>query len=78
MGRYIRQTDNLNSILTTQYKTNMGLFDFFTKEHKEDLDKGLEKTKTGFFSKLTRAIAGKSKIDEEGPIAWKRPSYLLM
>jgi fused signal recognition particle receptor len=43
----------------------MGLFDFFTKQHKEDLDKGLEKTKQGFLSKLTRAIAGKSKIDEE-------------
>jgi len=43
----------------------MGLFSFFTKEHKEDLDKGLEKTKEGFFSKLTKAVAGKSKIDEE-------------
>lgn len=43
----------------------MGLFSFFTKEHKEDLDKGLEKTKQGFFSKITNAIAGKSKIDEE-------------
>src|ERR1700723_116704 len=43
----------------------MGLFSFFTKEHKEDLDKGLEKTKQGFFSKITRAVAGKSKIDEE-------------
>jgi fused signal recognition particle receptor len=43
----------------------MGLFSFFTKEHKEDLDKGLEKTKEGFFSKITRAVAGKSKIDDE-------------
>jgi len=43
----------------------MGLFSFFTKEHKEDLDKGLEKTKQGFFSKITRAVAGKSKIDNE-------------
>jgi len=43
----------------------MGLFSFFTKEHKEDLDKGLEKTKEGFFSKITKAVAGKSKIDEE-------------
>ena len=42
----------------------MGLFSFFTKEHKEDLDKGLEKTKEGFFSKITRAVAGKSKIDD--------------
>jgi len=30
----------------------MALFSFFTKEHKDDLDKGLEKTKEGFFSKL--------------------------
>lgn len=43
----------------------MGLLSFFTKEHKEDLDRGLQKTKEGFFSKLTKAIAGKSKIDEE-------------
>ncbi len=38
---------------------------FFTKEKKEDLDKGLEKTKTGIFSKISRAVAGKSKIDDE-------------
>jgi fused signal recognition particle receptor len=43
----------------------MGLFSFFTKEKKEDLDKGLEKTKEGFLSKLTRAVAGKSKVDDE-------------
>ncbi len=43
----------------------MGLFSFFTKEKKEDLDKGLEKTKEGFFSKITKAIAGKSTIDIE-------------
>ena len=43
----------------------MGLFSFFTKEKKDDLDKGLEKTKEGFFSKLSRAVAGKTKIDEE-------------
>ncbi len=43
----------------------MGLFSFFTKEKKEDLDKGLEKTKEGFFGKITRAVAGKSKIDDE-------------
>lgn len=38
---------------------------FFNKEKKEDLDKGLEKTKTSFFGKLTKAVAGKSKVDEE-------------
>ena len=43
----------------------MGLFNFFTKEKKDDLNKGLEKTKVGFFSKITRAVAGKSTIDEE-------------
>ena len=42
----------------------MGLFtNIFSKEKKESLDKGLEKTKTSFFSKLTKAIAGKSTVD---------------
>jgi fused signal recognition particle receptor len=43
----------------------MGIFSFFTKEKKEDLNKGLQKTKEGFLSKITRAIAGKTKIDTE-------------
>lgn len=43
----------------------MGLFDFFSKDNKESLDKGLEKTKQSVFSKLTRAIAGKSKVDDD-------------
>ena len=43
----------------------MGLFSFFTKEKKEVLDSGLEKTKASVFSKLSRAIAGKSKVDDE-------------
>lgn len=43
----------------------MGLFSFFTREKKESLDKGLEKTKQGFFAKISRAIAGKSKVDAE-------------
>ena len=38
---------------------------FFTKEKKESLDKGLEKTKSSFFQKLSRSVAGKSKVDEE-------------
>lgn len=37
---------------------------FFNKEKKEDLDKGLEKTKEGFFSKISKAVAGKSTVDE--------------
>jgi fused signal recognition particle receptor len=40
-------------------------FNLFSKEKKETLDKGLSKTKGGLFSKLTRAIAGKSKIDDD-------------
>ncbi|CAK7002076.1 signal recognition particle-docking protein FtsY [Parabacteroides sp. APC149_11_2_Y6] len=43
----------------------MGIFSFFSKEKKETLDKGLSKTKENVFSKLTRAIAGKSKVDDE-------------
>jgi len=38
---------------------------FFTKEKKQDLDQGLEKTKTSFFGKISKAVAGKSKVDEE-------------
>lgn len=37
---------------------------FFSKEKKEDLDKGLEKTKEGFLSKISKAVAGKSTVDE--------------
>ena len=43
----------------------MGIFDFFSKEKKESLDKGLEKTKTSFFDQLSKAVVGKSKVDEE-------------
>ena len=45
----------------------MGLFSFLTKkkENKEDLDKGLEKTKTSVFSRLSKAIIGKSTVDDE-------------
>lgn len=43
----------------------MGIFSFFSKEKKETLDKGLAKTKESVFSKLTRAIAGKSKVDDD-------------
>lgn len=43
----------------------MGFFNFFSKEKKETLDKGLAKTKEGFLSKITRAVAGKSKIDDD-------------
>lgn len=43
----------------------MGFFNFFSKEKKETLDKSLEKTKQGLFDKLKRAVAGKSKIDDD-------------
>jgi fused signal recognition particle receptor len=45
----------------------MGFFDFFKNktESKETLDKGLEKTKTGFLEKITKAITGKSTVDAE-------------
>jgi len=44
----------------------MGLFDkLFGKKEKESLDKGLEKTKENFFSRMTKAIAGKSTVDED-------------
>lgn len=43
----------------------MGLFDFFSKEKKEKLDQGLEKTKTSVFSKISKAILGKSTVDDE-------------
>jgi fused signal recognition particle receptor len=43
----------------------MGLFDFFSKEKKETLDKGLEKSKTSIFDKISKAIVGKSTVDEE-------------
>jgi len=43
----------------------MGLFGGFNKKKKENLDKGLEKTKQSVLSKLTRAVAGKSKVDDD-------------
>jgi len=44
----------------------MSLFKrIFSKEKKETLDKGLEKTKTSFFSKLSKAVAGKTKVDDD-------------
>lgn len=44
----------------------MGFFDkFFNREKKEDLDKGLEKTKENFFGKIARVVTGKDRVDEE-------------
>ncbi len=43
----------------------MGFFSFFSKDKKDTLDKGLSKTKNSFFDKLTRAVVGKSKVDDD-------------
>ena len=43
----------------------MGIFNFFSKDKKETLDQGLSKTKESVFSKISRAVAGKSKVDDE-------------
>lgn len=43
----------------------MGIFSFFSKEKKETLDRGLSKTKENVFGKIARAVAGKSKVDDE-------------
>ncbi|MEI7803406.1 MAG: signal recognition particle receptor subunit alpha, partial [Bacteroidota bacterium] len=43
----------------------MGLFSFFTKEKKQDLNDGLQKTRDNFFTRITKAVVGKSKVDEE-------------
>lgn len=43
----------------------MGIFGLFSKKKKETLDQGLEKTKQSVFTKISRAIAGKSKVDDE-------------
>lgn len=42
----------------------MGIFKFFSREKKKTLDKGLSKTKDSVFSKIARAVAGKSKVDD--------------
>jgi fused signal recognition particle receptor len=53
-------------LLIAKNQSSMALFDkFFSKEKKETLDKGLEKTKESFFSKLGKAVVGKSTVDEE-------------
>jgi fused signal recognition particle receptor len=43
----------------------MGLFNIFSKDKKEALDEGLNKTKENFFGKLSRAVVGKTKVDDE-------------
>ncbi|MDR0368882.1 MAG: signal recognition particle receptor subunit alpha, partial [Bacteroidales bacterium] len=43
----------------------MGLLSFFNKEKKEDLNRGLEKTKENFFARLSRTIIGKNTVDDD-------------
>ena len=43
----------------------MGFFSIFSKEKKEELNKGLEKSKESFFAKLAKTVVGKSKVDDE-------------
>ena len=52
-------------MLQTNSIQAMALFGLFSKDKKESLDKGLEKTKENLFSKIGRAVAGKSKVDDE-------------
>ena len=44
---------------------NMALLGFFSRENKENLNKGLEKTKENVFTRLSRAVIGKTKVDDE-------------
>jgi fused signal recognition particle receptor len=43
----------------------MGLFGLFNREKREDLDKGLEKSKESIIKRISRAVAGKAKVDDE-------------
>jgi len=52
-------------MLFTLFLPHMGLLKFFSKEKKETLDKGLEKSKENFLSKLNKAVVGKSTVDAE-------------
>lgn len=55
----------MSTIFFAVFTEYMGLFSFLSKDKKEVLDKGLEKTKTSVFSKIARAVAGKSVVDDE-------------
>lgn len=50
---------------TATFAVTMGLLNIFSKEKKESLDKGLERSKENFFSKLNKAVVGKSTVDAE-------------
>ncbi len=50
---------------TNLNRNNVGIFDFFNKDKKEKLDQGLQKTKSGLLDKISKALIGKSAVDEE-------------
>jgi len=52
-------------ITLSLYLSIMGLFNIFSKDKKDNLEKGLQKTKTSLFTRISKVIVGKSKIDEE-------------
>lgn len=52
-------------IIHRKFNVIMGIFGFFNREKKETLDKGLSKTKDSVFSKITHALVGKSKVDDD-------------
>ena len=57
-----------NGVLKISYFSEIDVVSIkkiFSKEKKETLDKGLEKSKDSFFGKLTKAVAGKSKVDDD-------------
>ena len=53
------------SYICQNYITGMSFFNFRSKDRKENLDKGLSKTKENVFDKIARAVVGKSKVDED-------------
>ena len=63
-GENIKQANKVfnNTLFLSEL---MIVFNIFSKDKKEKLDKGLSKTKDSVFSKLSRAVAGKSKVDDE-------------
>ena len=72
IGKKIRAVFNARArkvvplCLNIKNRKNMGLFKkFFSREKKETLDKGLEKTKQGVFEKIKHAVAGKSTVDDD-------------
>ena len=58
------EVKNLNSQLST-FNYTMGFFSFFSREKKETLDNGLQKTKQSVFEKIKRAVVGKDKVDDD-------------